>query len=217
MKALLACFATTFLVTTVYGATIAVKTKPEDKDEVLIAGKNFTSARFGVGISVTTDLHGDSRVDEAELVNGVVRIKKDSDVRTRVMLETHVFAKGFNRLPVVTDNATDEPRISTDVSSVTSDTPTVPMVGLGPFIAVQPGSDEIIESVAVGVMIGWRRTQNLKDTSSLNIGIGYVVDPNTQVLGAGIRPNQTLPNGETAIRYRKTNQGGVLLVTSFSF
>jgi len=193
-----------------------VKANAEDKDDVVIAGQNFASARFGIGLSVTSDLHGDSRVDEAEVVNEIVRIKKDSDVRARVMFETHVFAKGFKYLPVVEEEDTNEPRISTD-DTAPNDAPKVPMMGLGPFIAVQPGSDEIIESVGVGIMMGWRRSQSLKNSSSLNIGIGYVVDPNTQVLGEGIEANKPLPDGETAVRFRRTNQGGILVLASFSF
>jgi hypothetical protein len=200
----------------------AIETPPEDTDDVVIAGKKFTSARFGAGISLTTDLHGDSRVDEAEIVDGVVRIKKDSDVRARVMLETHVFAKGFKYLPVVEeeddgDDDDNEPRISMRRADSAPEVARVPMVGLGPFVAIQPGSDQIIDAVALGIMVGFRRTQSLKDSSSLNIGFGYVVDPDTQLLGEGIEPNKPLPGNETQIRFRHTSQGGILFLTSFSF
>lgn len=201
----------------------AIETPKEDTDDVVIAGKKFTSARFGAGLSLTSDLHGDSRVDEAELVDGIVRIKKDSDVRARVMLETHVFAKGFKYLPVIeeddddADDGDDEPRISLRRAESEPEVARVPMVGLGPFVAVQPGSEEIIDAVALGIMVGFRRTQSLKDSSSLNIGIGYVVDPDTQVLGEGIEPNKPLPGNETQIRFRHTSQGGILFLTSFSF
>ena len=87
--------------------------------------------------------------------------------------------------------------------------------GIGPFVDIQNGSNEIIEAIGGGVMLGFRRSEMTKD--SFNIGVGFVVDPSAKVLGDGIEENKPLPAGETQVRYKKTSQGGILLITSYAF
>jgi hypothetical protein len=53
--------------------------------------------------------------------------------------------------------------------------------------------------------------------SSFNIGIGAVVDPRVQVLGDGFVENQPPPGTETEVRYKTTDQWGVVVLFSFSF
>ncbi|MGJ3626426.1 hypothetical protein AB5I41_04985 [Sphingomonas sp. MMS24-JH45] len=47
--------------------------------------------------------------------------------------------------------------------------------------------------------------------------MGYVVDPDTQVLGDGIKENEPLPAGEKDVRFKETAQTGWLVIASFSF
>ena len=86
--------------------------------------------------------------------------------------------------------------------------------GHGPFVAVQPGDDEIITSAALGYMIGFKRKGS---TDSWNLGLGIVADPNIQVLGDDIEENMPLPGNETAIRYKEKTQYGVMLLFSTSW
>jgi len=86
----------------------------------------------------------------------------------------------------------------------------------GPFLALQPGTDEIIESVGLGLMWGFKRSKN-DSNSSWNIGIGAVVDPNTKILGVDVLPNMPLPVGEQVIRTQETSQWGALVLVSFTF
>ena len=87
--------------------------------------------------------------------------------------------------------------------------------GVGPFVGIQNGSNEVIEAIGAGVMLGFRRSVTAK--GSFNIGVGGVVDPSVKVLGDGINKNQPLPAGETQIRYKETSQWGVLIITSYTF
>jgi hypothetical protein len=87
--------------------------------------------------------------------------------------------------------------------------------GWGPFVAIQSGSNEIVEAIAFGVMWGFKRSGT--DNSSWNIGFGAVVDPSTKVLGDGFVPNQPPPAGETEVRYKEKSQWGLLIISSFSF
>jgi hypothetical protein len=87
--------------------------------------------------------------------------------------------------------------------------------GFGPFIALQPGTDNIVDAASAGLMIGFRRG---KDSSeSFNIGLGVVVDPNSRILGEGLVANQPLPSGETDVRYEQKAKYGFIVLTSFSF
>lgn len=163
-----------------------------------VAQRQFAGLNFGVGISLTHDLGKTDRVESASVVNGVVRVDNENNDIARIMLESHYFftpKKQFRLNPNMAAN----------------------QWGWGPFVALQPGTDEIIEAVALGVMWGFKRNDNPKDTSSWNIGIGAVVDPNVRVLGDGIEEGKPLPSGETEIRYKEKSQGGVLILTSFSF
>jgi len=148
-----------------------------------------------VGISATFDLGENDRVTEAELVNGIVRVTDKDNVRARIMLESHYFFK---------------PKGSFGLTGTSSEE-----WGYGPFIALQPGTDEIIEAIGFGGMVGFRRGKD--SDQSFNIGLGVVYDPNTQTLGPDIIDGQALPMGETEIRYLEQDQVGLLLLTSFSF
>lgn len=151
--------------------------------------------KFGLGLTLTRDFPGRNRVAEAEVVNGTVRITKERDDIPRLMLETHYFfvheATSFFNLV--------KPR----------------MWGWGPFVGIQSGSEEIIESFAFGFMIGLKRSEN--SSKSFNIGLGVIVDPSVKVLGDGIKKDEPLPPGETQVRFKETGQWGFLFITSYSF
>jgi hypothetical protein len=149
-------------------------------------------------LSVTVDTGSRDRVDSAAVDNaGIVRVDKKSNVRARVMLESHYFFS-YDRV---------------------KDTKVLQTAGWGPFLALQPGTDEIIDAIGLGVMFGWRRFG--KETQSFNLGIGFVVDPQTKVLGDEFVENQPVPKDSTGaplpIRYQETDQGGVLVLASFAW
>ncbi len=174
------------------------KTEPEPKVLKTDADKkDFLGLRFGVGLSLTVDLGQQDRVESASVINGIVRVENENNAVARVMLESHYFFKPSRRF----------------LWGVNPDG-----WGHGPFVALQPGTNEIIEAVALGWMWGFKRGNSADETTdSWNIGIGVVVDPNVQVFGDGLQPNQPLPAGETQIRYKEESQYGVLILTSFSF
>lgn len=166
----------------------------EGEDET----KKFAGINFGVGISLTHDLGANSRVEGASLdENSLLRVDKDRNDQARVMLESHYFF---------------EPN-SDGKSFLGMAKPG--LWGHGPFVALQPGTDEIIEAIGLGWMVGFRR--NPTGNESWNLGFGYVVDPSVKILGDGLRANQALPTGENQVRFRETSQTGVFLLASFNF
>ena len=139
---------------------------------------------FGIGLSFTIDTGDNSRVKSAEVVDGIVRVTDEENGIPRLVLEGHYF-------------------FGTDDG-----------FGHGPFVAVQPGDNEIINSAALGYMVGFKK-QNSDD--SWNLGIGIAADPNVQILGEGIKANQPLPGNEESVRYKEETQYGVMILFSTSW
>ena len=91
--------------------------------------------------------------------------------------------------------------------------------GYGPFVAVQPGSNEIINALAMGLLVGWRHDS--KDNKSFNLGIGYSVDPSTKTLGNEFVEGTAAPTGPDGkplpVRFQTRQQNGWLLLASFGW
>lgn len=188
------------------GAPAWGKTPPATEDPCVAAGSDsneaakeeaearcdFQGLNWGAGVSVTFDFGGLERISDAEVVAGIVRVTDEDDVRARIMLESHYFFTPSNG-PFGLGKGD---------------------WGHGPFFALQPGTDEIIEAAAIGWMIGFRQGDSDR---SFNIGLGIAVDPNVQTLGDGIERDMPLPAGETAVRYREEAQYGLVLIFSQTF
>lgn len=158
----------------------------------------FGGIDFGVGISFTLDVGTSDRITDASLVNGVVRVNDEDNGRARIMLESHFLFTPDQKIDIFDlDNSGPEKEW-----------------GFGPFIALQPGTEDVIEAIGMGLMFGFRRGEG---DESFNIGFGIVVDPNTRILGEGVIANQPLSNGETEVRYKEELQTGFLILSSFSF
>ncbi len=174
---------------------------------------SFAGLKLGVGLSFTLDVGKLARISEAEIKNGIVRVTDQNNGRARIMLESHYFFTPCGRFLGMGGSTRNDDQKLGD-GRCTSDDPDLARWGYGPFVAIQPGSGEIIDAIGAGLMVGFRR----KGSQSFNIGVGIVIDPNTRVLGDGFTANAAPPAGEeTAVRYRETLQTGVLILTSFSF
>ncbi|MCF6324559.1 MAG: hypothetical protein L3J89_09590 [Gammaproteobacteria bacterium] len=185
------CFLKTILIFSCFGVLTVSTAYAESERE-------FAGIKFGVGLSLTVDTGENSRVTSAELdENGIVRVSEEKNNVARIMLESHYFFTPKN-----------------NGKSFLGLTPAGSW-GHGPFVAIQPGTDEIIEAIGLGWMVGFRRSKGSAD--SWNLGVGYVTDPSSKVLADGVTENQALPAGETQIRFKETNQTGVFILVSFGF
>lgn len=155
--------------------------------------RDFAGLSFGVGLSLTVDTGENDRVNKAQIVNDIVRVDDVDDTVARVMLESHYFFLPDKRFINVRPGNW----------------------GFGPFVALQPGTDEVIEAVGMGLMFGFKRPGESSD--SWNFGIGAVVDPNVQILGDGFVANEAPPAGEMQVRFKEKSQTGVLFLVSFGF
>jgi len=157
-------------------------------------GTDWAGINWGIGISLTHDLGSNDRVDEARVVNGIVRVEDDNNEIPRIMLETHWYFTPDNDFPLGLAKKDHW--------------------GVGPFLAIQPGGDNIVDALGFGAMLGFRRGE---ENQSFNFGLGAIVDPDTQILGDGIEEGKPLPAGETEVRFKKTDQWGLLALFAFSF
>ena len=168
--------------------------------------QRFGGIEFGIGMAFTSDLGDHARVREAQLVNGTVRITRGDDTRARLVLESHYFFTPPGGLPIL--GLVNPTRAEREKGRQ-------PMWGFGPFVAIQPGTDNVIDAIGGGIMLGLRRGTD--GTDSFNIGAGVLFDLDVQTLGDGLVENQPLPAGETEIRFRRRAQSGFMIMSSFSF
>lgn len=173
-------------------AVAAVATEKK-QSEVDSAKRDFAGIKFGVGIAVVAAL-SKAVIEEAVLVpeecaegctEQIVRSSKSRTVTTRLLLESHYFFTPGKE----------------------------EMIGFGPFLAVQPGTEEIIEAAGLGIMVGFRR--KLKK-ESFNIGLGVLVEPEVKALGKGLERDKPLPAGDT-LRFQRRALASLLVLASFSF
>jgi hypothetical protein len=189
----------------VLASSSAAMAAPAEATDTAVKAENqqeFHGLNLGVGLSLTLDTGSHDRVNDAEIVAGLVRVKDEENARARIMLESHYFFFPGS------ENPTPEEWDGSFFGVKRKDW------GVGPFVAIQPGEGEIVQAAALGLMVGFRQPEGGR---SWNVGVGIVYDPNTKTLGDGLAPNRPLPAGETQIRYKERAQKGVVILTSFSF
>lgn len=152
----------------------------------------FIGINWGLGLAFT-DIGGSSYIEEAKLVDGLVRVEKSFNSSASLMFETHYFIKEsfFG---------------GTDKS-----------YGHGPFAALEFANEDrtSIGSFAVGWMWGFRTNKLQKE--SWNIGVGYYVNTKVRQLGDGIVEGQPLPGNETEIRFKEVDRSGLAVLISYTF
>ncbi len=148
---------------------------------------SLSGFNFGTGIGATFDLHHGSRVKAASIRDGTVRIDEEGDVQLGLVLETHYFVEIGNKR----------------------------LAGIGPFVAIKTGENDLIDEAGLGVMVGFRRT--IEDTNSFNIGVGVMVDPDAEVLADGFIANQPAPAGATDVATKKEERFSFAIVFSYTF
>lgn len=190
----------------------------EEVVEMEEATNDFLGLKWGAGIGVIGGFGGDKAVETASIdANSIVRVDEEGELRPQVFLEMHAFvlnkkARHWRKyqqwLSETQMKAARETEMRTEKPK-----PTPPLMGFGPFVALQSSDNEAIDALTFGVMLGVRR--NPKKAASVNIGIGLSFDPSVQVLGGGMRDGQM--TSEEAVRFKKESRFGWALMASFTF
>ena len=217
-----------------YGAAHA-QSSPPAGTETETATKEFLGLKWGLGIGVMGSFGGDAAVEKASIVgtDKIVQVDEEGDLRPQLFLEMHAFvfgnrAKCWREYQQVMSAWRDTTKIPEKTSKEKGTAecpqwtqnqeplmPKAPLIGFGPFVAVQSSDSKAIDAFALGVMCGFRKDP--KASSSVNVGIGVSFDPSVQVLGHGFKEGAAPPPGETAVRFKKEGQFGWVLMTSFTF
>ena len=155
--------------------------------------KNLGGIDFGIGVGFDYDFGGRSKIRSASITDNIVRIDEKEDTVAGFMLETHYFFTPKSSF------------LGLDSG----------MWGVGPYLSLTTGDEEIFYLFSLGAMVGFKR--NAESAQSFNIGIGLSVDPNAQVLGDGFFANMAPPGNETVVRYQRDTQLSLADVFSFSF
>lgn len=168
-------------------------TSDAERSPETLARQEFQGISFGVGIAGMIPFNSigeDNRIEEAVLAGDessrFVRVVRRHSTSARVILETHYF---FTPGPAE-------------------------RFGIGPFVALQPGTEKVINALGGGVLTGLRRENR---SQSFNVGAGVMVEPEVRDLGQGIMEDEPLPAGETEIRYQTVPTWSFVLIASFGF
>jgi hypothetical protein len=190
-----------------FDQTVKNRTVPGSRQQLMQvteASSILSNFHFGVAIGVIAKAGERDLVQSATVdANNIVRVERDNNTRANFLLEAHYFF---------------EPDAELWGTGLKHN-----QWGWGPFVAIQPGTQNIVEAVGVGLMIGFKRAALMAKEKapergdSFNLGMGLLVNPNAQVLGDGIVANQPLPAGETDVRLKTTTELGWLFVFSYSF
>lgn len=158
---------------------------------------------FGVALGVTTKVKGANIVTSAVIdASGVVRVNTRANTTAGFMLETHYYVYPRPKKAALDGGTDDRPW------------------GVGPFVAVLPGTSPLIQAVGGGLMLGFRRPKGTTP-SGFGLGVGYEAIPAAQVLGSEFVDRQPAPKGPNGmplpIRYETEDKGALLLILSVNF
>ena len=151
--------------------------------------QNFLKMTWGVAVGYSYGF--DDVVEDAEVVDGTVRVKKELREQPRLLFEFHRYFACH-------------PKRGRDVRITT---------GCGPFVGVATGDGDALAGVAIGGMFGWKTPQD-GDKEGFSIGLGLLLDAEGKTLADRFDDGQPLPDGATEIVFEdKARWSGVLFFT----
>ena len=162
--------------------------KAEAKQKEAKSEADFMGLSWGIGFGFSYSL--DEAIDDAEIVNGIVRVKSNKKEQPRLVFEFHKYFWCNN-------GRVDGTR------------------GCGPFVAVSATQDEVLSGVGMGFMYGFK--SKATDPDGFSIGFGGILDANVTDLADGFEANKPPPAGETTIRYETKSRWSYLLFATRTF
>lgn len=138
--------------------------------------QDFLGYSWGVGFGFGWS--DEERIEQAQIVNNIVRATKVSSEQARVFLESHWFPESWAR-----EFRKDDDRVIVRAH--------------GPFITVSSRDDKALSGVGAGWMVGFR---DKSGSEGFGVALGAILDNEVTSLADGFEDGQPPPNGETAIR-----------------
>jgi hypothetical protein len=162
------------------------------------AQQKFLGLNWGLGLGAS--YYFDDAIEDAAVVDGVVRVTKDRRAEPRVLLE-------FHRFFFTSDADGKEP--GQNGKAIES--------GHGPFVAVAAKDNDVLAGVAAGWMFGWKDTQKSDDSNAFTVGLGVILDSDVTDLADGFKEGQPLPAGETSVRFEEKSRAAAVLIFTRTF
>lgn len=172
---------------------LATAARAEEEANEADAQADFLGLNLGIGLGAS--YYFDDAIEEAEVVDGIVRVTKDRRAEPRVLLEFHRFL--FPRKPGEDNQAI--------------------RYGHGPFVAVAAKEDDVLGGVAAGWMFGWKDTSKPDDSNAFTVGLGIILDAGVRTLADGFKEGQPLPSGETQVRFEEESRAAAVLIFTRTF
>lgn len=162
----------------------------------------------GLGISVVI---GDSQdvIDDAAVVDKKIVVTRRAKDQPRAALEAHQL---FTANPLT---APGRQAIRQQIQDCATNPINCPLMGVGPFAAIQTAADNSISSAGFGLMLGVRADP--RKGSSFNIGVGIVFDRGVKELASGFVEGKDLPPGESQVRFTERSARRLMVTLSFAF
>ncbi len=173
------------VVNEVLAPAVEVRMREEEEQN---SEKDYLGLKWGLGVGYSFGF--DDAVDEAEIVDGVVRVSSNKRDQPRALLEFHKYFW-------CNDNGRDGTR------------------GCGPFVAVSATSDDVLAGVGLGFM--WGRKSSADDTEGFSIGIGAMLDADVKDLADGFEANQPPPGAEMEVRFETESRWSAILFVTRTF
>lgn len=167
------------------------------KESEVIANKLDTESlwsHFSAGILV--NVFFGSPIGEAEVRDGVVRVKKERTVTAGIGVQAY-FPFWLARYARTNDGGKTWTKYSEH--------------GFGPYVGVSFGSDDVIDTVALGLAYSGRR-----EDGGIKIGVGVVVDPNAKFLASDYKEDEPAPAQSEDINFKEKMAFGLQLMVSFT-
>lgn len=152
------------------------------------SANQFMGLTWGLGFGYS--FGEDEAIDDAVIVDGVVRVKSRKKDQPRAVLEFHRYFWCNNG------------RKQLDR-------------GCGPFFAVAASQDDALAGVGVGWMYGRRSSPT--DSEGFSVGIGVILDADIKDLADGFKENQPPPGTETAVRFEEKSRWSALIMFTRTF
>ena len=169
-----------------------VKAKTDASKAQAEGEKDFLGMKWGVGVGYSYAV--DDVVDNAQVVDGKIRVTKDLRAQPRLIMEFHRYIGCYEK------NGKEV--------QVTS--------GCGPFAAIVSRDDKVLSGVAFGGMYGWKTTEG--DVSKgFSVGLGVLLDSEGKTLASGFDDGQALPDGATAIVFEDEARWSAVLFFTRTF
>jgi hypothetical protein len=149
---------------------------------------SFMGLNWGIGFGYS--FGRDEMIDDAEIVNGIVRVKSRKKEQPRVVLEFHKYFWCNN-----------------NYKSGAS--------GCGPFVAVAASQDKVLSGVGMGFMYGLKAKAS--DMEGFSVGVGAILDGKVKDLADGFKENEAPPAGETQVRFEEKARWSYLLFVTRTF